>query len=89
MNDLVDSHRPADVQSTMDTMTELLLTVLALSQEDYKGPVSHAIPKRLMGAYRKALKLEYIANNKGLFLDEMGCVTLENAGHVYPFTVKA
>lgn len=70
-------------------MTELLLTVWALSEEMYVGPISHAIPKRLMGAYRKALKLEYIVNENGVFVDEYGCSVLQNAGFgKIPFTVK-
>lgn len=69
-------------------MTELLLTVLALSQEKYNGPISHAIPQRLMGTYRKALKLEYIfKDDLGVYLEEEGCYTLEGVHGDRPFTL--
>lgn len=74
----------------LDSMTELLLTALALSQENYRGPLSHAIPKRLTTALRKARKsdLAYV-DDHGIYLEEMGTLYLSDAGiEGVPFTVK-
>ncbi|TAL44875.1 MAG: hypothetical protein EPN91_03585 [Salinibacterium sp.] len=74
----------------LDSMCELLLTVLALSQEGYNGPLSHAIPKRLMTALRKARKSDLAYNDDyGIYLEEMGTLYLSDAGiEGVPFTVK-
>lgn len=70
----------------MDKMTELLLTVLALSDEEYKGPMSHAIPARLASALRKARKLEYVyIDDLGPYLEEGGSALLIEQGLGSPF----
>lgn len=62
----------------MDTMAEVLLTVLALSQEGYTGPLSHAIPKRLQSALRRARKAGFVyVDDHGAYLEEEGTVELD------------
>lgn len=67
----------------MDAMTEVLLTVWALSQETGNGPaISHAFPKRLQYTLRKARKLDYVVvDDNGCYLDEAGCAYLANNGN--------
>lgn len=63
-------------------MTEVLLTVLALSQEGYKGPLSHAIPARLMSALRRSRKAGFVyVDDAGAYLEEEGTVEL---GRLFP-----
>ena len=67
----------------MDSLCELLLTVLALSQENYRGPISHAIPKRLTSALRRARAKGYVYVDEGdgfMYLEEEGCAALEDFG---------
>lgn len=70
----------------MDKMAELLLTVLALSQEGYKGPLAHAIPERLAYTMRKARKLGYVhVDDDGAYLEDEGAVVLEKGFGSRPF----
>lgn len=71
----------------MKTLTEVLLTVLALSQEKYEGPMSHVIPPRLASALRTARAKGLVETNGGLYLTEEGCGELDKAGiSARPFT---
>lgn len=66
----------------MDAMTEVLLTVWALSQEPGNKPaLCHAFPKRLQSTLRKARKLEYVVVDDGCYLDELGSAYLTNNGN--------
>jgi hypothetical protein len=71
----------------LDSMTELLLTVFALSQENYRGPLSHAIPARLSSALRRARKAEMVETDGGIYLLDLGSQKLIDAGFGgQPFT---
>lgn len=67
-------------------MTETLLTVLAVSQENYNGPMSHAIPARLASTFRTARKngLVYV-DDAGMYLEEEGAAALEAEMGSRPF----
>lgn len=73
-------------RESMDKLTETLLTVLALSQEGYKGPLSHAIPSRLTSTLRKARKdgLVYV-DDSGAYLEEEGAAKLDELMGPRPF----
>jgi len=75
----------------LDSMTELLLTVLALAQESYQGPLNAAVPKRLTSALRRARKSDLVhLDHHGIYLEEMGSAYLDDAlGTSTPFTVKS
>ena len=63
-------------------MCELLLTVLALSQEGYRGPASHAIPKRLSSTLRRARAQGYVyVDADGIYLEEEGAAALSECGY--------
>lgn len=71
----------------MDKMAEVLLTVLALSQENYKGPLSHAIPARLSSTLRTARKKGFVyVDDAGAYLEEEGVVELESRVGGNPFS---
>ena len=67
----------------MDAMTEVLLTVWALSQEPGNKPaLCHAFPKRLQYTLKKARKLEYVVvDDEGCYLDELGSAYLINGNY--------
>lgn len=66
------------VDTCMDAMDEVLLTVWALSQEIGNNPtLNSAFPKRLQSTLRKARKLEYVVvDDQGVYLDEGGSAYL-------------
>jgi hypothetical protein len=78
----------------MDAMVEVLLTVWALSDESngcfrtFGGEgksvkVMKLFPKRLHSTLKKAIKEELIvADDQGVYLDEMGTVILARVGFV-------
>lgn len=69
----------------MTPLEEVLLTVLALSQESYKGPLSHAVPPRLSSPLRRARKLGLVhIDDAGVYLEEEGAALLQDFGG-YPF----
>jgi len=69
------------VTSTMDSMTEVLLTVLAISQSGYAGPLSHAIPSRLQSALRRAREAGFVyVDDAGPYLEDEGAVELQRRG---------
>jgi hypothetical protein len=71
----------------MTPRLELLLTVFALSEERYAGPLSHAIPKRLQSALRTARKNEEVyVDEAGVYLEEAGSAALIAADLNRPFT---
>lgn len=70
----------------MTKMTELLLTVLALSQEGYSGPLTAVIPPRLMGTWRAARAKGLVTSDDGgIYVDEAGSALLDAAGLSRPF----
>lgn len=72
----------------MDSTDELLLTVLALSQEGYRGPLSHALPPRLKSALRKAQKKGWVyVDDSGPYLEEEGSAELEKRFRGTPFVI--
>jgi hypothetical protein len=68
------------MDNNLDPLIELLLTVWALGQENYQGPMSHAIPPRLAGVLRRARKAEMVETDGGLYLLDMGSAKLVEAG---------
>lgn len=69
----------------MDALTETLLTALALSQEDYQGPLTRAFPPRLRNALRTAKRRGWIETNGGVYLSEPGTAQLDEAYGSKPF----
>lgn len=70
----------------MDKTIELLLTVLALSQEGYRGPMSRAIPERLMPTLRTARKKGYVyVDDAGMYLEEEDTILLDSKMGPRPF----
>lgn len=72
----------------LDEITEVLLTVWALSNENYRGPMSRVIPKRLHNAARRARRAEYFDVDKdGVYLLDRGAQYLQDQGFAKPGTV--
>jgi len=76
-----ESNRAGRVAKPMDSMTEVLLTVLAISQSGYAGPLSHAIPSRLQSALRRAREAGFVyVDDAGPYLEDEGAVELQRRG---------
>ena len=59
-------------------MDETLLTVLALSQEGYRGPMTRAVPKRLASTLSRARRLGLVDRDAdGLYLTDAGAAYIE------------
>lgn len=72
----------------LDEITEVLLTVWALSNEEYRGAMSRAIPRRLHNAMRRARRAEYFdVDDKGPYLLDRGVAYLQDQGFAAAGTV--
>jgi hypothetical protein len=65
----------------LDEITEVLLTVWALSNENYRGPLTRVIPPRLRNAARRARRAEYYdVDDGGPYLLDRGAAYLADQG---------
>ena len=74
----------------MSSVVEVLLTVLAASQEGYKGKILGAlIPGRLATTYRRLQRNGYVERDRdGVYLSELGSAELLASGHNRPFATE-
>jgi len=71
---------PAEAR-VLDPLTETLLTVLALSQINYRGRILDALPLRLASTLRRASRrgLVILDRKYGPYLSEIGAATLDDS----------
>ncbi len=73
----------------MNEMIETLLTVLALSQEDYRGPLTRAFPRRLRSTLARARRDGFVERDeRGVYLSETGAALVDALAGSKPFTVR-
>lgn len=67
-------------------LDEALLTVLALSQESYRGPVKAVVPRRLVATLRAARRQGLVEMDScGVYLEEPGAAYVDERFGAAPF----